>query len=105
MSTDEENDAFHLILSLAERVTSFSFEQSVVIETGQLPVIHLPSSSVMYSSLTKLNVDVESFGECLAILDGRFESLSDCSIYIGSIGKCSADLNHRVSVVVSLARS
>ena len=104
MSTDEENDAFQLILSLAERVTSFSFEQSVVTERGLLAPVHQPSSSVMYSSLTKLNVHIESFDECLAILDGRFESLSDCSIYIPSISNFSADLNHRVSVVVSLAR-
>ena len=104
MSTDEEHDAFHLILSLGERVTSFSFEQSAVTERGLLAPVHLPSSSIMYSSLTKLNVHIESFDECLAILDGRFESLSDCSIYIPDIGKCSADVDRLVSVVVSLAR-
>ena len=88
---------------MGERVTSFWFEQSVVTPTGQLPSIRLPPTSAMYSSLTKLNVDVGSFDECLTILDGRFETLSDCSIFIPSIDSCSADLGQMVSVVL-LAR-
>ena len=67
-------------------------------------LVCLPSGSVMYSSLTKLNVHIESFDECLAILDGRFDSLSDCSIFIPSIDSLSTGLDRMVSVVVSFAR-
>ena len=72
MSTDDQACAFALILSLGERLIAFSFEQSVVTQTSQLPSIRLPPTSAMYSSLTKLNVDVGSFDECLTILRRPF---------------------------------
>ena len=99
-STDETNDAFELILSLAKKLTSFTFELGEVIETGQLPSIDLPLASRMYSSLTKLVVNVNSFDECLTLLDGRFESLSDFAIHVPSIDDDDDDeLDQMVSVL------
>ena len=80
-------------------MTSFYVDSIAFIETGQLPSIRLPPTSAMYSSLTKLVVNVNSFDECSTLLDGRFESLSDFAINIDCIDGYSDGLDQMVSVL------
>ena len=84
-------------MSLAKNVTSFFVDSIAFIETGQLRSIRLPPTSALYSSLTKLVVNVNSFDECLTLLDGRFESLSDFAINIDCIDGYSDGLDQMVS--------
>ena len=80
-----ELSVFESVLSLCKGVTDLTYVHWVIRHTPTPPTLFPSSSSCTYPALTKLNIHVYSFDECLRLLDGRFESLSDFSVYVTRI--------------------
>ena len=95
---DDDNDQFNLlesILSLSKCLIELTFHQSAGYEDRNLTVSQF--SSTISSSLKKLDIKLNTFEECLFIFDGRFPSLSHCSVYINKIFSTLVSLDNRVS--------
>ena len=72
------SDAFQLVLSVCRGLTDLTFGQS------KLSLARLPPSYCS-STLTKLAIQLDSFDDCLLLLDGRVECLSTFLILIYEI--------------------
>ena len=95
---NHELNLFELILSLFEYLVEFTFRQSILFENENENLIISQFSSTTCFSLTKLNIDLNTFEECLFIFDGLFPSLSHCSIYVDQIfSSTSSSIDNRVS--------
>ena len=79
-------------------MTDLTYAHWVTNNTPTPPTL-LPSlTSCTYPALTKLDIRVYSFDECLRLLDGRVESLSAYSLYVTRIiMRRTADLDCTVS--------
>jgi hypothetical protein len=100
--TDNDNDELNLlefILSLSKCLIDFTFHHSIQFEDRNLSITQF--SSTICSSLTKLNIELNTFEECLFLFDGRFPSLSHCLVYINKIFSTSSSIDNRVSHPVS----
>jgi hypothetical protein len=53
----------------------------------------------MSTTLTKLKINVEAFGDCLYLLDGRFTSLSTLLIHVQDITSAISIINNTVSII------
>ena len=71
-----------LILSLTKRLTHLNFYQVFSHRKTWISMYGLPRTSCMSSNLTQLKINVESFLECLYLLDGRLHSLSKLIINV-----------------------
>ncbi|CAF1478481.1 unnamed protein product [Adineta steineri] len=94
--TDNSNDqlnVFELILSISKCLIEFTFHQSNKNNYQHLFIDHLSSTNPICSTLTKLNIEVNTFDDCLALLDGRFPSLSHFLVYIKNISSTSSDID------------
>ncbi|CAF2102204.1 unnamed protein product [Rotaria magnacalcarata] len=79
-----EPTLFALILSLAKCLTDFTFVQCLR-DASTNSLFTLFSTNCVSSTLTKLKIDVNTFDDCLYILDGRFDCLSTLIIDIEKI--------------------
>jgi len=68
-----------------------TFSQWSCHKNSSLSIFHMPLTSRVSSTLTKLNIGINTFDDCLYLLDGRLDSLS---ILIINIFKISAPLSN-----------
>ncbi|CAF3899991.1 unnamed protein product [Rotaria sordida] len=83
---------FTLILSLCKRLIKLSFCQSN--DRSTLCTFDLSSSNFNSSILTTLNIIVETFDDCLYLLDGRFNCLSILIIAVKIISYTSGTIDN-----------
>ncbi|CAF3939230.1 unnamed protein product [Rotaria sp. Silwood1] len=92
LDDDNESNLFPLLLSIGKCLTDLTFSQWFCCrENSQISIFHMPSTSCVSSTLSKLNMNVNTFDDCLYLLDGRLDSLS---ILIINIRKISAPLSN-----------
>jgi hypothetical protein len=74
------SDAFQLVFSSCRGLVDLRFTQTNLCLSREYFLGRLPTSCCS-SILTKLNIQVENFSECLVLLDGRFQCLSTFLVY------------------------
>ena len=90
-------EIFQLILSLCERLIDLNFCNMFLENKCSTSVHLLPDGERMSSTLRKLKINVESFVDCLYLLDGRLDCLSTLIIHVNEIFDPIADTDERVS--------
>ncbi len=90
---------FALILSLSKKLTVLNFCDMFPTRKCQIPIFYLRSESNMSSTLIKLTINVQSFADCLYLLDGRFDSLSTLIVNVNDIYDLMIDIGGRVSTI------
>ncbi|CAF0927368.1 unnamed protein product [Adineta steineri] len=94
--TDELN-LLELILSLSKCLIDFTFHQSSEFRNQNLSTTEL--SSTICSTLTKLDIHLNTFDECLFLFDNRFPLLSHCSICIDKILLSSSSIDNKTKLL------
>jgi hypothetical protein len=98
LSHNNESNLFAIILSLAKHLSDLTFCQ-VFSDTGSYIVLsNLPSTGCTSAYLTKLDIRVNTFDDCLYLLDGRLECLSTLIIVISKIFSSSSNIVNTVSI-------
>ncbi|CAF0910116.1 unnamed protein product [Rotaria sordida] len=82
---DETTNVYIKLLDFFENLNYLSCIGSYVNENPVLSFINLPSTTFVSSNLTKLRVTVDSFGDCLYLLDGRLNQLSTFIVIIVNV--------------------
>ena len=95
-ATDKSTDAheleiFGIVLSVSKQLCDLTFSLSV------LKNCNLSKMNCTSSTLTTLNVSVDSFDDCLYLLDGRFECLSTMIIEITAVVEPLSNRENKVS--------
>ena len=81
ISTDTQRSLiFAMILCEGEQLRDLTFNEYILKNPSRLKL----GKSLSSSTLTKLNISVDSFDDCLYLLDGRFKSLSTLVIKIAA---------------------
>jgi hypothetical protein len=92
------SEIFALILSLCKNLTGLNFFNMFGRKRCRTSLfLHLPPTAYISSSLLKLQIYVETFVDCLYVLDGRFDSLSTLIIDVGQIFDPVIDIGLSVS--------
>ncbi|CAF3352350.1 unnamed protein product [Rotaria sp. Silwood2] len=99
LSDENKSSAFPLILSLCKRLRDLTFCEQLSNQGLPISIFKLPSTSCMSSTLTKLKIDVNTFDDCLYLLDGRFEYLSTLIVDIVKISISRSKIDNTVSIV------
>ena len=81
ISDENELNIFSMILSVGKHLSDLTFRQRLLKNNTTTSTFHLPTSFIS-STLTKLNICVDTFDDCLYLLDGRLECLSTLVIDI-----------------------
>jgi hypothetical protein len=83
-----------MILSVSKQLCDLTFSQYILknVANSDHPRINCTSST-----LTKLNISVYSFDDCLYLLDGRFECLSTLVIEITGVVDSFSNRENKVS--------
>jgi hypothetical protein len=63
-----------------------------------LSLCNLPSNTFHFSILTDLHINVETFVDCLHLLDGRLKQLTTLNVIVHSIDKSSAIVRNMVNL-------
>jgi hypothetical protein len=88
---------FRLILSLAEHLTDFTYSNRLSM-TCMTSNRYLAIRTCGSSILTKLTINVNTFDDCLYLLDGRFNRLSTLIIDIEKISISIEDIDNMVKI-------
>ena len=78
----QRTDVYVKLLDFFENLNSLSCSGSFVDGNPILSFIDLPSTTLVSPNLTKLSITVDSFGDCLCLLDGRLNQLSTFIVII-----------------------
>ena len=93
---------FVFIISLAKYLTHFTLIQRFA-SFSPIVTSNLQTTNCMSSTLTKLEIDVHTFDECLYLLDGRFDCLSTLIIEIKKILRHNLSPNTVKKYISSMA--
>ncbi len=88
-----------LILSLCKRLIKLNFCEFDNRTT--FCTFDLSSTNFKSSTLTDLKINVETFDDCLYLLDGHFNCLSTLIINIEIISSTSGAIDNTVSIIVN----
>jgi len=89
---------FAMILSIGKHLCDLTFIQHYPYNHSIVSFSNLPTTSCVSSTLTKLNIYVHAFDDCLYLLDGRLEYLSTLIIDIATITVSSLNKDNTVSI-------
>ncbi|CAF4166176.1 unnamed protein product, partial [Adineta steineri] len=87
---------FILILTLCQRLTYLNFCQLFSYRNSFLSIYKLPKICPTYSTLMELKINVETFNDCLCLVDGRFDSLSKLTINVREIKYERKQINNEI---------
>lgn len=94
-STDRDRfEVFGMILTVSKQLCDLNFSEYLLKNTSNS---NGPNGSFTSSILTKLNVFVHSFDDCLYLLDGRFECLSTLIVRIAAPVKLNSKTENQVN--------
>ena len=104
--TEDEANAFESILSSGKRLIDLSYSEQLSCQRKSIPTLNLISAECMSVTLSKLKIEVNTFDDCLTLLDGRLPSLSTLIIKIYQIQPSLTNRDNRVStyLIVSCHR-
>ena len=88
---------FSLILSLCKQLVDLSFIEWLPKRRMSISIFKLPKTSCVSSTLTKLEIRINTFDDCLYLLDGRLEFLSTLIVDIGKISISRSNIDNTVS--------
>lgn len=88
---------FALILSSCEKLIELEFSLNFSELRWMTPQFQLIGINFRFSTLTKLQLTVTCFADCLILLDGRFESLSTLIVHVGDIFDVAPELGRKAS--------
>ncbi|CAF4791928.1 unnamed protein product [Rotaria socialis] len=80
---------FALILSISKCLIDLTFTERIRISFS-----NLPSTSCVFSTLTKLKINVNTFDDCLYLLDRCLQHLSILIIDIAEISDSSSNIDN-----------
>ena len=90
-------DVCECILSVCKECISLDMDQFGIIKCSKLSLKNV-SRKLFYSSyLQRLSVYVETFDDCLCLLDGRLENLSSLTVRVFSLNQLSTVNDSKVS--------
>lgn len=95
-SNDNESNPFKLILSLGKSLIDLTFCQRFPNRSFEIPTLNITSPGCVSSTLTKLKIKVNTFDDCLYLLDERLPCLSTLIIYIFRIFDSSTNIDNTV---------
>jgi hypothetical protein len=98
-SDGNELNMFPMILSICKRLCDLTFNQCIFDKNLLVSIFNLPTTSCVSSTLTKLNINVNTFDDCLYLLHGRLENLSTLIIDISEINESSLNKDNTVREV------
>jgi hypothetical protein len=87
-----------MILSTCERLCDLTFNQCILNKNLRVSIFNLPTTSCVSSTLTKLNINVNTFDDCLYLLDGRLECFSTLIVDISAITESSLNKDNTDSI-------
>ncbi|CAF4143677.1 unnamed protein product [Adineta steineri] len=87
---------FILILTLCQRLIKLNFCQLFSYRNSFLSIYKLPKICPTYSTLMELKINVETFNDCLCLVDGRFDSLSKLTINVREIKYERKQINNEI---------
>lgn len=102
VSDGNELDIFSLILCIGEYLTDLTFSQSWSDERITFSFFNVISTSCVSSSLTKLVINLQTFDDCLYLLDGRLKHLSILIISMMKIDNSSSNIDNTVSINLTI---
>lgn len=79
-------------------LTDLTFRQWFPNKSESISIFHMPSTSCVSSTLRKLNIEVNTFDDCLYLLDGCFDSLSTLIINIAKISGSLSNIANTVRI-------
>jgi hypothetical protein len=95
-----ESDLFALILSLFQHLKDLTINHLLSGRSWTDSTFNLMSTYHVSSTLTKLKIKVNTFDDCLYLLDGHLECLSILIIDIIKISKSPlSNINNTVSLI------
>jgi hypothetical protein len=83
-----------MILSTCERLCDLTFNQCILDKNLRVSIFNLPTTSCVSLTLTKLN----TFDDCLYLLDGRLECFSTLIVDISAITESSLNKDNTDSI-------
>jgi len=98
LSTGFEPNLFTLILFFCKHLTDFTICQLYGGRSVTDSTFNLTSMRPVSLNLTKMNINVNTFDDCLYILNGHFECLSTLIIDIHKIWDSSSNIDNTVSI-------
>ncbi|CAF4354442.1 unnamed protein product [Rotaria socialis] len=96
LSDENNSNIFELILSLGKCLIDLTFSQSFRDREFEVPTLNITSTGCVSLTLTKLKIKVNTFDDCLYVLDGRLQCLSTFIIDIFEIFDSSAIIGNTV---------
>ncbi|CAF1106670.1 unnamed protein product [Rotaria magnacalcarata] len=94
LSDENNSNIFELILSLGKCLIDLTFSQSFRDREFEVPTLNITSTGCVSLTLTKLKIKVNTFDDCLYVLDGRLQCLSTLIIDIFEIFDSSAIIDN-----------
>ncbi|CAF4176758.1 unnamed protein product [Rotaria sp. Silwood2] len=94
LSDENQLNIFPLILCLCKRLTDLTFCEFSSNQRLTISIFNLPSINCVSSTLMKLNIVVNTFDDCLYLLDGRLECLSTLVIKIQRISRSVLNIDN-----------
>ena len=87
---DQTTNVYTKLLDFFENLSYLSCIGSSITRNSVLSFVDLPSTTFVSSNLRKLCITVDSFGDCLRLLDGRLNQLSTFIVIIVNVKDCSS---------------
>ncbi len=98
LSDGNEPNLFTLILFLCKHLTNLTIRQLYAGRSLTDSTFNLTSMRPVSLTLTKMKINVNTFDDCLYILNGHFECLSTLIIDIYKISDSSSNIDNTVSI-------
>lgn len=90
-------DILSLILFSSKRLTHLTFSEWSSKEPVAISIFNNSTAICLSSTLTQLKICVNTFDDCLYLLDGRFECLSTLIVDIVKISMAKPNIDNTVS--------
>jgi hypothetical protein len=90
---------FAFILFLGFKLHDVTFLQEIERKYIAVSYINATHMRILSSTVTKLRVNVNTFDDCLFLLNGSIESLSTLIIRIYKIKRSSSKIDNTVSII------
>ncbi|CAF4888637.1 unnamed protein product [Rotaria socialis] len=89
-------DILSLILFSSKRLTHLIFSEWSSEEPLAISIFNHPTASCVSSTLTQLEIHIDTFDDCLYLLDGRFECLTTLIVNILKISISKSNIDNTV---------
>jgi hypothetical protein len=86
------------ILNFFKNLKVLNIIETSVMSYPALSLCYLPSNTFSSSILTELHINVETFNDCLYLLDGRLKQLTRLSVTVDHVPKSISIINSMVSL-------